>query len=327
MEFIKTAERESKPEIIINLFEEHYFLEFRTEMTTYYLEHLDEMNSYDFNKYFDGQKLKTTNQESRYAKSSDLVRILLRNKYVRKLTFAESVMLSDIVKVDITKDTILTTNMCSILEAPKEVKETPIVDELPDDSDGYAADERYQKQKKKGIVTDDDIHFCDFEADVTGKLHRPYIVCSINGDASRTSTYVGPDCGKNLLNSVKNEDLLYFHNLAYDFNFLAGYGCQKMCKHGTKNLSSRIHYFGKYINFRDSLSLIAGKLSQFPKYFGLKNIKKEKFPYIYYSSVHGFKSTEGTLTKNTIGIISEAGKYEQPIWTEKDYDEFVENTY
>jgi hypothetical protein len=138
-----------------------------------------------------------------------------------------------------------------------------------------------------------------------------------------------------MLKYVQDEDIVYFHNLAYDFTFLAGYGCQKMCKHGTKNLGSRLHYFGKHVNFRDSLAMIQGRLAEFPKYFGLKNIKKEKYPYIYYSEKYGFKSTEGTpqsgngqsptLTRDTIGVISEAGKYEENPWTEADYKEFIEN--
>ena len=62
--------------------------------------------------------------------------------------------------------------------------------------------------------------------------------------------------------------------------------------------------------------MITCKLSQFPKMFNIQNIKKELFPYKYY--------TLSRLATNK-GLISNAGDNEDKKWTNEDYETFNTN--
>jgi hypothetical protein len=53
------------------------------------------------------------------------------------------------------------------------------------------------------------------------------------------------------------------------------------------------------------------------------SVKKEKFPYKYYSAINGFLKSGGILTEDSIGVISEAGIYDN--WGDNDYAEFIQN--
>jgi hypothetical protein len=206
----------------------------------------------------------------------------------------ECLKLSDIVKMEIKEDTPLTYDprLCCKLNVPDP------------------------KTKPGEAPSDELIYFADFEADVKGDYHRPYLICLMNASGTIKKHFVGPECGLEFLEDVPNGALIYFHNLSYDFNFLAGYGVQSMIKKGNKNLSSRIQFKNKSFTFRDSLSMIPEKLATFPQMFGLKCIKKEKFPYKYYNF---------DLNYETVGKISEAGKNEDEPWKESDYKEFIES--
>jgi hypothetical protein len=264
-------------------------------LSNYYIEHLDELQPEDYNKFNKTpKKLVRTKEEKRLIPTYKLVRTLLKLNYLRPITMSECLKLSDIVKMEIKEDTPLTFSpyLCCRLNAP-DPKAKPW--EAPDD---------------------DLIYFADFEADVKGDYHRPYLICLMNASGTEKKSFVGSDCGLKFLDYLPDGALIYFHNLSYDFSFLAGYGVQSMIKKGNKNLSSRICFKNRIYNFRDSLSVIPAKLSHFPKMFRLNGIKKEKFPYKYYNF---------DLNYETIGKISEAGKLEDEPWKESDYKEFIEN--
>jgi hypothetical protein len=170
------------------------------------------------------------------------------------------------------------------------------------------------------IEPDKHIWFADFEADVCGKIHKPYMLCARNATGSKSLTFFGEECGSKFLDELENGDLVYFHNLAYDFSFLAKHGVSSMIPKGNRNLQSTIIYGSSkavQVKFHDSLAMIPSKLAEFPQMFGLKNVKKEKFPYRYY--------TLDDIISSKIGIISEAGKSETPIWKSEDYAEFISN--
>jgi hypothetical protein len=186
-------------------------------------------------------------------------------------------------------------------------------------------DKDKEEMKERFMHASKHIYFADFETDTLGEFHEPYMVCLKNASANLNTSWIGPDCAEKLLQFLHSGATVYFHNLKYDFNFLAKYGVDHILQKGNRNLCSRIKYQGKIIDFKDSLAMITCALAQFPESIGLKNIKKEKFPYNYYSSKYGFSTSGGMLTKETIGKISEAGKYEKEPWGENDYEGFIQN--
>jgi hypothetical protein len=84
------------------LFEQHYFLDFRTVLSNYYIDHLDELQPEDYNKFNKTpEKLVRTKEEKRLIPTYKLVRTLLKLNYLRPITMAECLKLSDIVKMEI----------------------------------------------------------------------------------------------------------------------------------------------------------------------------------------------------------------------------------
>ena len=61
----------------------------------------------------------------------------------------------------------------------------------------------------------------DFETDTSGNNHVPYLVCCYN-DRINKCLY-GPDCGKQLLDSIKCDTILLAPNASYDYRFLVKY--------------------------------------------------------------------------------------------------------
>jgi hypothetical protein len=158
------------------------------------------------------------------------------------------------------------------------------------------------------------IWFADFEADVNGPIHIPYMCCLQNEDGSIQLSFGGEECGKRMLEYLPDRSLVYFHNLAYDLCFQAKYGITFRIKKGSKTMASRINYKGKKIFLKDSLSVIPAPLKKFPEMFKLDAGQKEIFPYKYYR-----------IDFRQIGIISEAGLNEKPQWTEDQFKQFSDN--
>ena len=79
--------------------------------------------------------------------------------------------------------------------------------------------------------------------------------------------------------------MVYFHNLAYDWIFLAHKlnSIINVIKKSSKIYSASGTYKRKFITFKDSLPIFMCKLSLLPKSFGLTGIQKEIFPYKYYT--------------------------------------------
>ncbi len=76
---------------------------------------------------------------------------------------------------------------------------------------------------------------------------------------------------------------LYAHNLRYDVQFLVRHmQVRSEMSTGTKTKALEGNFFGTELRFKDSYVLIAKKLSDFPKMFGLDNCDKEIMPYNAY---------------------------------------------
>ena len=281
--------------IEMNNYKSHYFLEEHTNIST----------SYFTRKYVNGEDVDSSNiakswntakqiwfndtRPNRFMCSGKLVTELMRLGYFKPITYGESSILKTIYynhpEVNDISDLSYNDSECTRLIKPKKQK----------------MNEKYGE-----------IYYTDFEADVTGDIHVPYMLCIQKHDGSFRKTYSGIECGKMLLASV------YFHNLAYDIRFLSKYGITKAINKGTKVMRANMKYNGKKLYFRDTLPMLSCKLSQMPKMFHIDGVKKELFPYNYY--------TLPTLESlNGRGIISDAGKCEKPVWNDAQYDEFVKN--
>ena len=140
--------------------------------------------------------------------------------------------------------------------------------------------------------------------------------CLQNKDNTVKKTFKGETCNIDLLDFLPDNSVIYFHNLAYDIRMLAQYGMNKSIIKGSKVMKADIKFECKTIHFRDSYPMISSKLSDFPAMFNLPKVRKEIFPYKYY--------TLERLKKNR-GIISEAGQNEDKAWTNADYDLFKSN--
>lgn len=159
-----------------------------------------------------------------------------------------------------------------------------------------------EKQKKNQVLR----VFFDFEtvADENG-IHRPReLFCAFKfGEKVFTRHYTGFKCGKQFIDFIRslntrksNKSFVYdihliAHNCGFDFNFIAAYlGNFNICKvdnrfisaivrtHKRKNVKDTEENKDNFkIVVKDSYNFIAKKLSDFPKMFGLKDIKKELF--------------------------------------------------
>ena len=61
-----------------------------------------------------------------------------------------------------------------------------------------------------------DIFFADFESDVSGEIHRPFLCVVQNINGTVTKIFREGSCGKDLLDYLPHMSITYFHNLAYD---------------------------------------------------------------------------------------------------------------
>ena len=90
---------------------------------------------------------------------------------------------------------------------------------------------------------------------------------------------------------------------------------------GSKIITQKHNYKGKQIQFKDSYSIFPQALRTFPasfkKEFAGLNIQKELFPYRYYSY--------SRLSSGNVGVISECGNDEKPLWNEDQRKQFMEN--
>jgi hypothetical protein len=314
MKFKKSEAVKAKQEIVINLYQKHYFIDFRTNLTSYYVKHINELKPVDHNKYWHHNRLCITNEKVNYMTSANVVRTLLKLNCFKPLTFQDVRKISDIIEIKITDETPLEFDDKLGCELNKPPPFKVDINKITDDIVG-------------GTCQNNHIYFADFEADVKSltkdpktnkerQIHIPYMLCLVNASNIERKTFIGPNCGKALLDFLTHKDIIYFHNLSYDFNFLARYGKLRMIRKMNKCLCAIVIYKGKKLYFKDSFVMIPDKLASFPSMFGLEKTKKELFPYKYYDS---------KLIKTSTGIINEAGELEDPPWETTQYKEFMEN--
>jgi len=200
--------------------------------------------------------------------SYNLIKILLSDKqYLVQIPYHD---LEDTIYYKLVDDEIVTLNYnkkCCELVEPKIEKITEWVD--------------------KNV-------FFDFETytDSNG-FHIPYLCCicyELNNGDIRQKSFIGEDCGKQMLLylkksiTVKKTNIqLIAHNANYDYQFIVRYLYDfTELKRGSKMLNARGKFFGTNFKIKCSYHLISTKLSKFGKMFNLSQ-EKEVMPYAVYN--------------------------------------------
>ena len=301
--YIGVNQTEASYCIEMNLFKKHYFIEEATSISCYYLKHIETEDEKNIMKEYDIQH-NCYRKARAFCRSSDLIRTLFDKNYFEPITYGHYMVLntefhkfqdSDSIDYDLHYED----DYCCKLIAKSEDKK--------------------EKNRK--------IYFADFESDVSGEVHRPFLCILQNIEGTETMSFREGSCGKDMLNYLPNHSITYFHNLAYDIRMFAHYGIFKSIIKGTRCLSASVSWENKTLFFKDSLALFNCKLSQLPMMFGLTGIEKELFPYKYYT--YSQLAESEILTEDdeviSVGVISDAGKFEDHPWGESEYAQFKLN--
>jgi hypothetical protein len=250
----------------IGLIDNHYFLIEQTDLTKYCLEHYEEVKD-ELNcnciigKRSNGNYVK---QHNRYLDSFDVMKTLLLNK-----------------------DKLLK-------PIPYNIAISSQFHDRPNDYESLYYSKRNVRKIELKERKDDGITykkvFFDFETytNENGK-HIPYL-CSMLVDGEKVvKTFIGEDCGRQLLNHLPNEyTTLIAHNCYYDFQFLMKYlkSVHKPIFKGNGLVSCDAIYYSNgspyCIKFKDSYKLITMPLRKFGACFQLEQ-KKEIMPYGAYN--------------------------------------------
>lgn len=253
----------------IGLIDNHFFIIEETELTSYSLKNYDKVkDEYLWNaiteKRSNGNYIRKSNL---YIDSYKVLRLLLEHK--EKLLKP--------IPYETTIKTIYSDKACEYDNLNYNEECVRLINE--------------NKKKKKNDIVYKKVFF-DFETytRTNDKKHIPYL-CSMKVDGEkRTKTFIGKDCGKQMLNKlVKYENIeLIAHNCYYDFNFVVEhlYKVRNPIFKGNGLISceATFYYNHKRINikFKDSYKLITMPLRDFGKCFNLEQ-KKEIMPYNAYN--------------------------------------------
>ena len=272
----------------IGLLEDHYFI---NDETIY--------------KNSDFKKIKNKNQIHNLS-SFDLIRKLIQNKdkYLTPITHLNN-------------------------KSPFNLNSMNQYDQLYNPTKYKLIKPKHQNSKnnffkiKDNEYLDYKIGFLDFEAITDTEYHKQYQVCFQGLDNERNlevnDFFEGEYCGLNFLKSLQSNYIIYCHNLKYDIQFLIKYLSQASNYIKT---GSMIKTIGGYfynndtglrvkILFKDSVSIIPDKLSNFSKMFNLTS-SKEILPYEIYNN--------DTINQSSIPI-KNASKF----LTKNEYKEFIKN--
>ena len=280
----------------MNLFKNHYFLEEATPFSGWFCKNMNTASpdECDRERHSDNH----TKSSRSVAKSSTFIRRCFENNIFIPITYGHFAVLNTEYYKNLDKDDIDYTLFYNKKNCVKLIK---------------------PKEYDKKAMENRKIFFADFECDTSQDIHRPYMCCIQSEDGKIAKTFKDNDCGEQLLEFLPDKSITYFHNLAYDMRMIARHGIISTIVKGTKCLSAKIVWNKKLLTFKDTLSLFSCKLSQLPSMFGLNGIKKELFPYRYYTF-------DRLIDYDGIGDISEAGDHEIPKWTNSQKMEFFTNT-
>ncbi|EAY01980.1 hypothetical protein TVAG_431210 [Trichomonas vaginalis G3] len=296
--------------ITLNIIDGHYFIEERTNIT----------KSFCIHKYLYGEDIPLSYQNRTYSKSKGWATDKREDRFLMSGALIRLLICIDKVNVKLNKPCVcfkpMTWNDFSTVQTcfHKDIKDV-------EDVDLHYNPEFCTRLMRKSFKTEKDEQttywYADFESDVSGEIHKPFMVCLQNSSGTKTKTFKGEDCAYEFLKFLPDKAIVYFHNLAYDLRMFCHKGeMQHMLQKGTKIMNSTLTFENKVLQFRDTLPILNCKLSQIPSMFNLNSGRKEVFPYKYY--------TLERLKENK-GVIKECGKDEDKIWNDEDMKLFISN--
>ena len=294
----------------------HYFVNEKTDITRYAFENMESLLSegiYNWKIVYKKKGNSYCRDSSRTISSFELIEMILENKekYLIPFTFENS--------------DIAATQFYSQTE-----QEITILPEANDRTCRSINPDKPKKEKNSLTI------FFDFETFSKVSLknkHIPYLSCVKNFEKGEENSFIGIDCGKQLLDWCskrakrwgKDTIRLIAHNAGYDLNFIMKElnAITGMIQKGSHLISCDAlywHYGDKFsIEIRDSYNLISSPLKSFGKMFKLEQ-GKEVMPYDLYNVE--LNKPENEEAKQVFVNLDVALSY---ISSEKEKKLFVEN--
>ena len=246
-------------DFVINLYKEHYFLDFNTGMTMNWIKEALENPETTILPNYRWIKNRWMKDDKRTISSGDLVQLLMELGRFNRMTYGDldNIPIKDRLPVPI-YDLNYNSEYCV-----KKLDSAPI---------------------KQSIPSLCDVVVADFETDPNKDPHVPLMVVYCSVVERESKVLKGSDCGIQLLDRLNTGTTLYFHNSSYDINFLMpNVRKADVIRKGNRTISATLHYRNKEIKVRDFLALVNCKLEALPKMFQLDSGAKEMFPYNYYT--------------------------------------------
>lgn len=272
-----------KKGIKISLFEDHYFIDEQTNVSSYaslnYNAVKNEKKWYDIYRKIHNRFI--TDKKQTKIDSITLIKNLLNTGNFNK---------APMNKMDDNREKV------------KQMKQNEdILEGIEEEQYVYGYDEKENGKKKKEKA----IFYADVETDPTGEKHIPLLI-GVAGErhlscVERVQVFVNQSKDQNdaqlyndfmnyvITTTTKERDaVVYFHNLKYDYHVLLPY----IYKHSAPPLEKdgqlyrvKVRHNGHTVEFRDSYKLIPQPLRNFNKTFNLgeKYNKKEAIAYNYYN--------------------------------------------
>lgn len=262
-------------QINLALIEEHYFLYEKTEYTSFALNrYIDIMKNMDDEGLKDlSIILKTAVKDRRtyYEKSTDEKYKVDSHTLIKKL-----MQLQQFKPIELDY---------KILETQYHTDFTDIKDLHYDNCTRNIENKPKERKYSK-------IFYADFET-ITIDEHKAYMMCAIDNE-DKEYTFYGENAGKQFYDMIPKNSLVYYHNLGYDFSFLAKHMhlSNKLINNGSK--TKYANDYKKKFDVRCSLMIIPEPLKKFTKMFDIK-AKKEIMPYALY--------TEQTIKLATVPLV------------------------
>lgn len=260
-------------DIEIALFENHYFLLEDTKYSLFFIKNYSKLfeieNPYSINriKNVNGKNYYYRNKDTNKINSLIVVYNLFKQDYFKKLDLIRFEECSSNIK---TRDNIYLDNI--------ENEQRPI-----------------KLLNEEEIIETPNIFYADCESFVYTQPHRLYLIGVVSNTNDIVSIFNTCDSNTeqvvyNFLNIVSNfskqNAIVYFHNLKYDYHLLEKYlNIKSKVVKDNQLYSVKVIFKTSIIEFRDSYKLIPIKLFLFKDNFNLPEEyhKKEAIAYTYYT--------------------------------------------
>jgi hypothetical protein len=266
----------------IGILDDHYFLVEKTEITSFCLNHYDDVKSIkEFNKIYKVQDGNYKKSNDRYIDSFDVIKTLLKNpKLIKEISMEDRLIAS----------TQFYDSICPeirSLEYDAEKSSRPIEKKGDNEKVNYVnVVFDFETYILPVPVMEDGKQMVDNQGNlIFSQVHVPYLVRTYSDRQNKV--FYGEDCGYKMLSSLFKNTRLIAHNATYDYRFLIEHlwNIQELSR-GSRliSLSARFGKADKFIQvqIKDSFHLISEPLRKFPEMFGLDCIK-EVMPYSLYT--------------------------------------------